>query len=222
MVSPYCISKVTASLKKQSHLSNKRLQLNESQRLATNAEQRGKNVNSGTRSSFHHSVMFCFADLSLNNSCWSRGSVHPRSDKALCACLGTWACLRPWTQSPAGECVLPWIFWQRTDGCSTHQHDILQQSQILTSVVVTTDVPHVSGREESLARRAVFSKLPIFVHNLGIDDFLLCKPFRFRKSPLLYISCFYPRPTFLLSAPPLILHYPSNTCLQSTFCFNLA
>lgn len=160
MVSPYCISKVTASLKKQSHLSNKRLQLNESQRLATNAEQRGKNVNSGTRSSFHHSVMFCFADLSLNNSCWSRGSVHPRSDKALCVCLGTWACLRPWTQSPAGECVLPWIFWRRTDGCSTHQHDILQQSQILTSVVVATDVPHVSGREESLARRAVFQSSP--------------------------------------------------------------
>lgn len=80
------ISKVTPSSlsERQLPLSNKWLQLNESQRFATNVEQRGKNTNCGSRSIFHHCITFCFTDLSLNNSCSARGRVHPRSDKHLC------------------------------------------------------------------------------------------------------------------------------------------
>lgn len=60
-------------------LSNKWLQLNESQRFATNAEQRHKNESCGSRSIFYTSIIFCFTDLSLNNSCWSRDLLHCRN-----------------------------------------------------------------------------------------------------------------------------------------------
>lgn len=60
-------------------LSNKWLQLNESQRFATNAEQRHKNESCGSRSIFYTSIIFCFTDLSLNNSCWGRDLVHCRN-----------------------------------------------------------------------------------------------------------------------------------------------
>lgn len=57
-------------LKEALPLSNKWLQLNKSQRFATNAEQRHKNESCGSRSIFYTSIIFCFTDLSLNNSCW--------------------------------------------------------------------------------------------------------------------------------------------------------
>lgn len=60
-------------------LSNEWLQLNESQRFATNAQQRHKNESCGSRSIFYTSIIFCFSDLSLNNSCWGRDSLHCRS-----------------------------------------------------------------------------------------------------------------------------------------------
>lgn len=72
------VAKVTPSSlpERQLPLSNKWLQLYESQRFATHGEQRGKNVNCCSRSIFQRCIMFCSTDLSLNNSCRARGVTN--------------------------------------------------------------------------------------------------------------------------------------------------
>lgn len=84
--------------------------------------------------------------------------------------------------------------------------------------IIITDIACFSWRRESLGGEHFQKASPLCPKLCYWRLLFFCKPFRLRISSPPFLSCFYTLPIspLYLSPDPTL---PSNTCLQSRFCF---